>query len=413
MRKIDRDAEEAVLGAILLSDKTFRAVTEEGLRAEHFGSGQLRTVFAASQSLVERGEPVDPVTLNAELTRQRKIEYVGGEAAVYGLSGAVPNVGNVRSYARRVVEMAYWRDIGEAAQTLGQAADVEDRSLVASAERLLAPKEKRNEGVSLSSEVFDYMAQTSSPGIAWPFRQLNELAGGMHPAETTMISGFTGLGKSIITDTILQHAANKGHSVRLYITEGSRTQRALRAIARETGIPYSRLRRRSVSDEERKKVVAILSRGLPFEIVQAAGWSAVEIARDMRWNPVDLTATDLIHEIAYRDERELAANWSTLKAAGVQNGTHLIAVAHLNEARATSEKPPPPVLRDIRGSGGLKNGSDNVLFIHRDHTVEDGRGVPELTGSLWFAKSRSAELGGLRVHLDPARMRFVPATIEV
>lgn len=405
-RKIDREAEAACLGAILLSDVVFRALVEEGLRVEHFGSSQHSVIFAAMQRLAERGDPVDMVTLTAELGS--RIADAGGEHVLDSLAVAVPNVGNVRAYARRVIDVAYWRGIGEAAQTLSQAAAVEDRELVADAERLLAPTEDEARTVSLSSEVFDYMAQSDSPGIPWPYRKLNELAGGMHPAETTMIGAWSSQGKSALVDTMLQYAAKRGHSATLYINEGSRAQRALRAVARETGIPYSKLRRRTVSDDERKTVLKVLSKGLPFEIVQAAGWSASRIASHMRWYPAELTCIDIVQEIAFSDERDLSNNWTTLKVAGVQNGTHLIAVVHLNQSRATSEKPPPPVLRDIRGASSLPAGSDNVLFLQRDFELEDGRGVPQLTGSLYFAKSRSAELGGLRVVMDPARMTFLP-----
>jgi replicative DNA helicase len=108
----------------------------------------------------------------------------------------------------------------------------------------------------------------------------------------------------------------------------------------------------------------------------------------------------------FADERELASNWTKLKAAAVN--THLIATAHLNKTRSTGDKPPAPVLSDLFGSGMLKNATDFVQFLHRDWEIVDGHAEMGLQGAIWFAKTREGQIGGLRVLLDPARLRFLP-----
>ena len=408
MRKVDREAEQAVLGAILLSDKVLPVlVTDEGLRAEHFGSPQLRTVFDAANGLAERDEPVDEMTLVAELTRRNLLAQAGGERMVLDLAGAVPNVANVRAYARRVVAVAKWRNVAEAGQLLAQAAETESEGLVEQAERLMVPVEAAKVEGSPASRAFDYLSQTGIAGVPWPFRKLNELAnGGMMKGETTIISAQTSTGKTAYVDQILMNACDKGFTARLYMNEGKDVFRVLRYVARATGIPYANLRGRTLSADQAKKASAELSKGTPFEIVSCHGWNADEIARDMRWHPVDLTVLDLLHEVSFADERELASNWTKLKAAAVN--THLIATAHLNETRSVSEKPPAPVLRDLRGSGMLKNGSDFVQFIHREWEMVDGHAEMMLPGAIWFAKTREGALGGLKVLFDPVRLRFLP-----
>jgi replicative DNA helicase len=407
MRKVEREAEEAVLGAILLSDKVLPVlVTDEGLRADHFGSPQLRTVFEAANGLAERDEPVDEMTLVAELTRRGLLAQAGGEAMVVSLAGAVPNLANVRAYARRVVAVAKWRRTAEAGQLLVQAAEQESENLIEQAERLIAPEEKNVIGGSVASRAFDYLSKPGHAGAPWPFRKLNELAnGGMMKGETTILAAVSSTGKTALLDQILGNVCDKGFTARLYINEAKDVFRALRYVARVTGIPYANLRGRTLSPEQAKQAASVLSKGLPFEIVPCHGWTADEIARDIRWHPADVTALDLLHEVNFSDERELASNWTKLKAAAVD--THFIATAHLNETRSVSDKPPSPVLRDLRGSGMLKNGSDFVLFAHREHEIIDGHAEMQLPGAIWFAKTREGALGGLRVLFDPVRIRFV------
>lgn len=414
MTKIDAEAEGAVLGAVLLSEKALPILAADlRLRPDHFGNGRHGAVYAVMLALAERGEPVDETTVRAEIERSGVIRQMPGLTdSVALLAGAVPNAANVRSYAVRVIELARWRRITTAAQRLTQAATTEDEELVGEAERLLMP-ESHEDVASLSSEVYDYLAAEATSGIPWPFPRLTALAnGGMQPGETTLIGGWTNVGKTALLDTMLQHAANRGIAARLYINEGSRVQRALRVIARETGVAYSALRARRLDDEQRSKVIKQLGKGLPFEIIQAADWSAADVARDMRWHPRPLVAIDILHEFTHQDERELAAVWQTLKAASTTTGAHLIATVHLNEARATSDKPPMPTLRDIRGSGMLKNGSDNVVFVHRDHSRVDGRAEMDKTGAVWFAKSRHGQHGGLSVVFDATRMRYVEQSKE-
>lgn len=413
MSEIDAEVEQSVLGAILLSGSTLKPlVLDEGLKPGHFAGLQAELAFSAMLSLSEQGEPIDLVTVTAQLKRDNLLTKVG-EPYLDGLDAAmVPNIGNVRAYARRIVELARWRKIAEAGRMLAEAATLEDQGLVAQAEALMVPESQREASTTVSEDVYAYL---NDEPVAWPlpYPRMNDLSnGGLRPSEQTLIGAWTNIGKTAILDSMLQHVADRNARVRLYINEGSRVQRALRMIARDTGIPYSRLRARTLRDGDHKRVLDALGAGLSVEIIQAADWSAGDIARDMRWNPRDVVAVDILHEIPYGDERDLARNWSTLKAASVTVGCHLIATVHLNEARSVGGEPPAPTLRDIRGSGMLKNGADNVLFVHREHETVDGHAQMTEEGAVWFAKSRHGEHGGVKVRFDAARMRFVERAAE-
>src|SRR5436190_20599142 len=103
-------AEQSVLGAILLSDRSLYAlVIEEGLRAEDFYRERHGTIYEAMLSLYSDSEPVDVVTVIDRLRRMGKLDDVGGQAAVDELTGFVPAAGHARRYAQIVRENALLR----------------------------------------------------------------------------------------------------------------------------------------------------------------------------------------------------------------------------------------------------------------------------------------------------------------
>jgi replicative DNA helicase len=104
------EAEQSVLGAVLLTDRTlYGLVIEDGLRADDFYREQHRLIYEAMLGLYGRSEPVDVLTVTEALRQSGRLEDAGGEAAVHGLAGAVPAAGNVRHYAKIVKENALLR----------------------------------------------------------------------------------------------------------------------------------------------------------------------------------------------------------------------------------------------------------------------------------------------------------------
>ena len=299
------------------------------------------------------------------------------------------------------------------------AANAQDRDLLEKAETMLV---RRDQGSSdthdpdaLRHGVFSYLESQDDGGYPLPIPAVSDLlAGGLRPGETTLVGGWTSHGKSIWVDQCLERCAGVGAHCHLYINEMMTTARSLRTVARLSGVPYSRLRRRNLEQDHHKAVLDTLNGGLPFGITQCSGWSAADIARDMRYRRYDVVGVDILHLIDHREERDLAQISSTLTAAAKVSGSHLIAAVHLNEERAKQALLPPPVLRDIRGSGMLKNDADNVLFVHR--WQEEQRGpdgeltgffVPGAEAGIIVAKARHGEVGGIKAKFEGERMRFI------
>src|SRR3954454_25042336 len=104
------EAEQAVLGAILQSDRTHYAyIIEEGLREQDFYRERHRTIFAAIVGLFVASEPIDVLTVTEHLRAHGKLEDAGGQAEIDALTAAAPSVGALRHYGHIVKERALLR----------------------------------------------------------------------------------------------------------------------------------------------------------------------------------------------------------------------------------------------------------------------------------------------------------------
>lgn len=408
----DIELEQNVLGAILVSDRVLPALAgDDRLTVDCFYRGWHREVYRAMLNLSARDEPVDVVTVTNALTDQG---IPRGQVAVKleELVGYVAHIGNTRTYARRLVELAGWRTVKHAGIELAAAADNLDVERRDNAEGLLGRPQRHSstmDGTQLANMIFDHLAGGDViKALEIPFFGLMQYLGGLRPGETTLLGGWTGHGKSVCADAILTHLGREGRRVHLYINEMTSRVRSLRILSAEAGVPLSRLlNRMTMTDKDGDAATRVLKQGMPFGITDAAGWSAHDISRDIRLHGWDVACVDILHLIEHKETKDLDAISQALTLAAKTSGCHLIATVHLNEERAKTGRLPVPVLRDIRQSGMLKNNADNVLFIHREDEANEHGVVSMLdTGSLSVAKCRNGALGSVGMVFDGRHVRY-------
>lgn len=407
----DVELEEMVLGAILISDRVLPVLAaDEHLTVECFYRAWHRQVYAAMLGLSAKNEPVDPVTVRQALADTGLDRDQAAKVEL--LAGAVANLGNVRVYARRLVDLAAWRAVKHAGIELVAAADSLDRPRRDNAEALLGRPTRHaasHDGAQLADMLYEHLDHGDTiHALPLPFHGLMGSMGGLRPGETTLVGGWTGMGKSVCVDGILTFLGRKGHRVHLYINEMTTRVRAMRILSAEASIPLSRLLTRATMEpKDHGAAASVLNQGMPFGITDAAGWTAEDIARDIRLRGWELAVVDILHLIEHREVKDLDSISQTLTLAAKTSGCHLIATVHLNEERAKTAQLPAPVIRDIRGSGMLKNNADNVLFIHRaDETDKAGVTTTGDRGLLTLAKCRSGSLGGVAVEFEGRYVRY-------
>ena len=206
------EAEQSVLGAVLLSDTALPAlIIDERLQAADFYRESHGLIFTAMLDLHGAGEPVDALTLVEHLKQAGQLDAVGGRATVDLLAGSVPAVGNVRQYARIVRENAMLRRLLNAAyeiQSKVHSHEAPPRELVDLAERTIlevahedSRKDFRSIEVVLDAETTKLAelsrAGKAITGTASGYEDLDTITGGFQPGNLIILAARPSMGKCL------------------------------------------------------------------------------------------------------------------------------------------------------------------------------------------------------------------------
>nr|WP_322973820.1 replicative DNA helicase [Actinacidiphila oryziradicis] len=221
----DLDAEQSVLGGMLLSKDAIADVVEV-LKGADFYRPAHETIYAAILDLYARGEPADPITIAAELTKRGELARVGGAPYLHTLVNAVPTAANAEYYAEIVHERAVLRRLVEAGTRItqmGYAADGDVDEIVNSAQaEIYAVTEQRTsedylplgeimEGALDEIEAIGSRSGQMS-GVPTGFTDLDSLTNGLHPGQMIVIAARPAMGKCVTGMTRLIEA-NSGARV--------------------------------------------------------------------------------------------------------------------------------------------------------------------------------------------------------
>ncbi|WP_435172469.1 replicative DNA helicase [Actinacidiphila sp. bgisy145] len=212
----DLDAEQSVLGGMLLSKDAIADVVEV-LKGADFYRPAHETIYSAILDLYARGEPADPITTAAELTKRGEIARIGGSPYLHTLVNAVPTAANAEFYAEIVHERAVLRRLVEAGTRItqmGYAADGDVDEIVNSAQaEIYAVTEQRTsedylplgdimEGALDEIEAIGSRSGQMS-GVPTGFTDLDSLTNGLHPGQMIVIAARPAMGKALALDTPL------------------------------------------------------------------------------------------------------------------------------------------------------------------------------------------------------------------
>jgi replicative DNA helicase len=212
------EAEQSVLGGILLSDRAmYGLVIEEGLKPEDFYRDRHRVIYESMLTLYRDSEPIDVLTVSEQLRSSGKLDEAGGKAAIDELTGGVPGLGGIRRYAQIVREHALMRRLLSTtyeiqASVLNHVAA--PRDLVEFAERAMleVAHDDRQKDFRTIDEILDDELKkmeklsregTSLTGTPSGFRDLDEITGGFQPGNLIIIAARPSMGKCCGASTLI------------------------------------------------------------------------------------------------------------------------------------------------------------------------------------------------------------------
>nr|WP_230423392.1 replicative DNA helicase [Streptomyces radicis] len=212
----DLAAEQSVLGGMLLSKDAIADVVEV-LRGADFYKPAHETIYGAIIDLYAKGEPADPITISAELTKRGELAKVGGAGYVHSLVHMVPTAANAEYYAEIVHDRAVLRRLVQAGTRITQMGyasdgDVDDIVNTAQAEIYAVTEQRTTEDYLPLGEIMegtlDEIEAISNrsgemTGVPTGFTDLDSLTNGLHPGQMVVIAARPAMGKALALDTPL------------------------------------------------------------------------------------------------------------------------------------------------------------------------------------------------------------------
>lgn len=387
----DLDAEQAAVGAMMLSPDAADAISEV-LTEEDFYRPAHATVFAAIMRLADQGDRPDPVAVTRELDRTGDLLRIGGAPYVHTLVEKPPTAANGAYYASIVAELSSRRRIIEAGvkiQGLGRSpetlVEVRDKAAQTAFDATMDRREKTSitSVGELVGPVLEHLQQITEngvpPGIPTGLADYDRLTGGLHPGQLIIPAGRTSMGKSVITQNWLHNAARfTGRPVILFSVEMSKDEMIQRLLSEVTRVPLAAIREGHVRDDDWHKLAEaeIYIRGLPLYLVDDVRTTQGIRAycRRFKHRQGDLAAigVDYLQRLQSLDRRRdrhesVGADADALKDLAQDMAMPVIAPCQLNRGpeNRTGRDANRPRLADLRESGNLEQTADVVALLFR------------------------------------------------
>jgi replicative DNA helicase len=401
------EAEESVLGAMLLSPTAIGAVTEV-LDGSDFYRESHGVIYRGALALYGKGEPVDAITLSNELDERGELERVGGSAKIAELAALVPSTSNAEHYARIVKEMATLRGlvrVGQEIQRLGQDRPGQTTDLVDRAEQMVF--ELAQERVTgdfahindLLKESFArimhlYEAGVDITGIPSGFRELDKLTSGFQPGNLIILAARPSMGKSALA---LCTAANLGvrHEtpVALFTLEMSKAEVTQRMMCSEAKVESQRLRSGRLAQDDWPRLTAACDKLMkaPIYVDDTGSITMMELrskarrlkSREPNLGMIIVDYLQLMTSGSNPENRvqEVSQISRSLKVLARDLEVPILALSQLSRA-VEQRHDKRPILSDLRESGSIEQDADLVAFVYRDEYYNgeesDSQGLAEV-----------------------------------
>jgi replicative DNA helicase len=426
------EAEQSVLGAILLRSQVLDQVADLLTPADFYRSGHGHT-YQAMLDLWSRGEPVDLVTVTALLKERGRLDEVGGPVFLAALSEHVGTAANAAYYARLVHEKSVLRRLLECSQNIAQAClapveDVEQFLDKAEGDVFKVAESKIRPGFQTIGSLVEqevatleaiwHREQGRITGVPSGFPKLDDLTAGFQPGDLIIIAARPSMGKTALALNIAYNAAYEAQvPVAFFSLEMSKEQLVRRLLSSVGQIDASQLRRAFLTNEEWQKLqeAASLLLECPIYIDDTPAAAVLEVrskARRLRAEgKLGLVIVDYLQLMRGRSdapsrEQEISDISRSLKALSKELSVPVIALSQLS--RKVEDRPKKePQLADLRESGAIEQDADVILFIYRDELYNENS--PE-TGQarLLLKKQRNGPTGNFRLAFRDLYTRFYP-----
>ena len=420
-------AEQSVLGGMLLSKDAISDVVEI-LRERDFYRPAHELIYDAIVDLYGRGEPADPVTVSAELTKRGDLVRAGGAPYLHTLISSVPTAANAGYYAKIIRERAIMRRLVEAGTKIVQLGytdegEVDDAVDQAQAEVYAVTERREAEDYVQLSELlpaaYDEIEKISAgvvgEGVKTGFKDLDALTNGFHPGNMIVLAARPAVGKSTLGLDIARYASiHKRETSVIFSLEMSRSEITMRMLSAEARVPLNNIRSGQLGEEEWAKMARRMGEisDAPLFIDDSPNLSLMEIrakARRLKQrHNLKLIVIDYLQLMTSgkkveNRQQEVSEFSRQLKLLAKELNVPVVAISQLNRSpEQRSDK--KPMLSDLRESGSIEQDADVVILLHREDLYDSQNRSGE--ADLIVAKHRNGPTRTITVSAQLHLARF-------
>jgi replicative DNA helicase len=390
------EAEESVLGAMMLSPGAIGAVSEI-LDGGDFYRESHAKIYRAALALYAKGEPVDAITLTDELEERGELDPVGGRPRLHELAALVPATANAGHYARIVREMATLRGLiraGNEVSRLGWERPGETAHLVDRAEQVVFDLSQSRVSTefshieSLLKESFEritalYEAGAEVTGVPSGFKDLDRITSGFQPGNLIVLAARPSMGKSALGLCMAANLAVRAEvPVALFTLEMSKAEVTQRLMCSEAKVESQRLRTGKLAADDWPRLTAACDKlaKAPVYVDDTGSITLMEIrskarrlkSREPRLGLIIVDYLQLMTSGTTAENRvqEVSQISRSLKVLARDLDVPILAMSQLSRA-VEQRHDKRPILSDLRESGSIEQDADLVAFIYRDEYYND------------------------------------------
>ena len=430
------DAEQGVLGSMLISPREIIAECVEKITPEYFYVPAHQTIYTALVDLWNAGQGIDLITFTQVLRDRNLLETVGGAAFITSLFTFVPTAANVTYYLEIVREKYILRQI-IAACTESVRRSFEEQEEVNNLldeveQKIFAVGEDRFKGhvLTMKDQVMEaidsieqlYERRGGITGISTGFAELDRMTNGLHESEMIVIAARPSMGKTALAMNITEHVAiNSKLPVAVFSLEMSSQQLVQRLLCSRARVNLQKVRDGFLAERDFPSLTAAASKLAEAQIFidDSAGLSILELRAKARrlkaQRDIKLIVVDYLQLLRSptrraQDNRQLEISEISagLKGLAKELKIPVIVIAQLNrqpEARTGGR----PRLSDLRESGSIEQDADLVgLLVRPEIYEEDEETRAEKAGEaeLIIAKQRNGPVGEISLTFLKEFTRF-------
>ncbi|MFQ6069543.1 MAG: replicative DNA helicase [Candidatus Aminicenantales bacterium] len=425
------EAEKNVLGGILVNNKNLNVVMSI-VSPEDFYKESNRKIIECINSLVDKGKPVDLLTLSEELKRLGQLDEVGGISYLSSLMDGVPRSLNVEQHAQIIKEKSLLRRLilssariisasYEQKEDADQLLNEAQSSIIEVAEQRIKPGFiPLKELTPPTLEMIKGLSQRKEAvtGIPTGFRDLDDLTSGFHPSEFVVLAARPSMGKTALSLNISQYVGTRtDYAVGFFTLEMAKEQIAIRLLCSEAKLDIKKVRTGFISerDFEKLKLGAETLTSARIFVDETPALTVMEMkakARRLKLEQnLDIVFVDYIQlmRAGARFEnrtQEMSYISRSLKELSKELQIPVVGISQLSRAPEKGRREPRPQLSDLRESGAIEQDADVVIFIYRPELYrpqdEKVRGIAEIN----VAKQRNGPVGAVSLAFIKEYARF-------